>query len=80
MDEYISRNALLQIYKDIEINTIIRDLSWHEAWKILGDKIRSIPSYNMGEIVECRKCIYFDDCETKEDRDGCYFGDNEEEI
>lgn len=25
--------------------------------------------------VNCNECIYFDDCETKEDRDGCYFGD-----
>ena len=27
----------------------------------------------------CKDCIYFEDCETKEDRDGCCFGEVEDE-
>ena len=27
--------------------------------------------------TNCKDCIYFEDCETKEDRDGCYMGDEE---
>ena len=27
--------------------------------------------------VVCKECIYFEDCENKEDRDGCYFGEDE---
>jgi hypothetical protein len=30
-----------------------------------------------GEWVRCTKCIYVEDCDTKEDRDGCYFGETE---
>lgn len=30
-----------------------------------------------GEWVECTKCIHFEDCDTKEDRDGCYLGETE---
>ena len=26
----------------------------------------------MGEFVICSQCIYWEDCENKEDRDGCY--------
>ena len=36
-----------------------------------------------GEWIECKNCIYFEDCDTKENRDGCYFGDTcgeEDEI
>lgn len=37
-----------------------------------------------GEWVECKNCIYFEDCDTKEDKDGCFFGEfdntNEEYI
>lgn len=32
-----------------------------------------------GEWTQCKDCIYFEDCETKEDRDGCYFGETCEE-
>lgn len=28
-----------------------------------------------GEWVRCKDCIHFEDCDTKEGRDGCYFGD-----
>lgn len=28
-----------------------------------------------GEWIHCSGCAYFEDCETKEDRDGCYFGE-----
>ena len=31
----------------------------------------------MGEFVICSQCIYWEDCENKEDRDGCYFGAKE---
>ena len=31
-----------------------------------------------GEWIRCEDCIYFDGCLNKEDRDGCYFGDNDE--
>lgn len=27
----------------------------------------------------CKDCTYFEDCETKEDRDGCCFGEVEDE-
>ena len=27
----------------------------------------------------CKDCIYFEDCETKEDKDGCCFGEVEDE-
>ena len=30
-----------------------------------------------GEWVRCTKCIYVEDCDTKEDRNGCYFGETE---
>lgn len=32
----------------------------------------------MGEFVICSQCIYWEECENKEDRDGCYFGAKEE--
>lgn len=31
------------------------------------------------EFVSCTECILFEDCNEKEDRDGCYFGEREEE-
>ena len=30
--------------------------------------------------TDCKDCIYFDECENKESRDGCYFGDTEGSI
>lgn len=33
-----------------------------------------------GEYVECKNCIYFEDCANKEKEDGCYFGDTDIEI
>lgn len=30
------------------------------------------------EWVSCKECIYLEDCELTEDRDGCYTGDKEE--
>ena len=30
-----------------------------------------------GEGTQCKNCIYFDDCTTKESDDGCYFGNEE---
>ena len=27
------------------------------------------------EWIECKYCIYFDECENKEDREGCYCGE-----
>ena len=32
---------------------------------------------NEDEFVLCSECIYYDECENKEDRDGCYFGEEE---
>lgn len=34
----------------------------------------------MGEFVICSQCIYWEECENKEDRDGCYFGVKEEDF
>lgn len=34
----------------------------------------------MEDFVICSQCIYFDECEIKEDRDGCYFGATEEDF
>lgn len=34
----------------------------------------------MGEFVICSQCVYWEDCENKEDRDGCYFGAKEEDF
>ena len=34
----------------------------------------------MMEWTECKNCIYFDECENKEDRDGCYCGEREESL
>ena len=30
-----------------------------------------------GEWVRCTKCIHFEDCDTKENREGCYLGETE---
>ena len=27
-----------------------------------------------GEWVECKNCIYVEDCDTREDKDGCFLG------
>ena len=32
------------------------------------------------EFVYCSQCIYYDECEEKEDRDGCYYGEREEDV
>jgi hypothetical protein len=34
-------------------------------------------SLSKADWVECHKCIYRDECETREMRDGCYLGDEE---
>ena len=34
----------------------------------------------MGEFVICSQCVYWEDCENKEDRDGCFFGAKEEDF
>ena len=28
-----------------------------------------------GEWTQCKDCAYFDDCDEKENKDGCYFGE-----
>ena len=33
----------------------------------------------MDGFIMCSKCIHQEDCEDKESRDGCYFGEEEEE-
>jgi hypothetical protein len=30
------------------------------------------------DLTECKECIFFEDCEIKENRDGCYFGEVEQ--
>lgn len=30
--------------------------------------------------TNCKECIYFDECNETESRDGCYFGMTEEEA
>ena len=32
-------------------------------------------SLDTGEFVNCANCLYWDDCDNKESRDGCYFGE-----
>lgn len=34
----------------------------------------------MGEFVMCSQCIYWEECENKESRDGCYFVVKEEDC
>jgi hypothetical protein len=31
------------------------------------------------EFVECSQCRYWEECGNKENHDGCYFGEKEEE-
>ena len=31
------------------------------------------------EFVVCSQCSYWEECENKENRDGCYFGEKMEE-
>ena len=31
------------------------------------------------EFVICSQCLYWEDCENKENHDGCYFGEKKEE-
>ena len=39
------------------------------------DDIRPAP-----EWVVCKECTMWEDCENKESRDGCYFGEKEDDI
>ena len=34
----------------------------------------------MSDFVICSQCIYWEECENKEDRNGCYFGVKEDEC
>ena len=34
----------------------------------------------MNDFIICSQCIYWEECENKESRDGCYFGENEDEC
>lgn len=34
----------------------------------------------MGDFVICSQCVYWEECEMKEDRDGCYFGETEDNL
>ena len=34
----------------------------------------------MNSFVMCSQCIYFEECENKENRDGCYFGETEDNL
>ena len=33
-----------------------------------------------GDFIYCNSCIYFEDCEDKESRDGCYCGETDEDF
>ena len=39
------------------------------------DDARPAPEY-----ITCNKCIMWEDCENKENREGCYFGEKEDDI
>ncbi len=49
--------------------------------KRFNEKIPEVLETNTthGEWTECKDCNYFEDCEAKEGRDGCYFGESENE-
>ena len=38
----------------------------------IDDDVRPAPEY-----VACKECAMREDCENKESRDGCYFGEKE---
>lgn len=40
--------------------------------KLWADDVRPAPEY-----VACKECTMWEDCENKEGRDGCYFGEKE---
>ena len=40
--------------------------------KLWIDDVRPAPEY-----VACKECAFWEDCENKESRDGCYFGEKE---
>lgn len=33
-----------------------------------------------GDFIYCNSCIYFEDCEDKESRDGCYCGETDNDF
>jgi hypothetical protein len=43
--------------------------------KLCVDDTRPTPEY-----VACKECTMREDCENKESRDGCYFGERETDI
>ena len=43
-----------------------------QQMKLWADDARPAPEY-----VTCKECAMWEDCENKESRDGCYFGENE---
>ena len=34
----------------------------------------------MNDFVICSQCIYWEECGNKENRDGCYFGETEDDF
>ena len=40
--------------------------------KLCIDDVRPAPEY-----VACKECVFWEDCENKESRDGCYCGEKE---
>lgn len=50
-----------------------------ETKKLTGTSADCPSTAYLFDWTECSKCILFDDCETKEDRDGCHFGVSEED-
>lgn len=50
-----------------------------EIEKIKGTCAECPSDAYLFDWTECNKCMLFDDCNNKENRDGCHFGvDNEE--
>ena len=55
-------------------NKVVKDIVNQRYFEAFVDSLCKnwIPNW-----VECGKCIYWEDCENKEDRDGCYLGEEE---
>lgn len=43
-------------------------------------KIYKEKRVEMNDFVICSQCIYWEECENKEDRNGCYFGEVENDC
>lgn len=70
--DYSAKDQLFNAHDDL-------DTEWNRAHAIPVTHWMPLPEPpKTGKWVQCKECIYFEDCETKEDRDGCYLGDTED--